>query len=1635
MPLQTHSLTVAALGVAQDAPPDALQPPLADGVHLRWTFARALGFPRYGYHLFRREHRAGTPRRLSEQMGALTPGPWSGSSLETPLGSVTSDRPLQLTDDFSAPGVVEFDLRHHGWLRFVLPSGVSARKLECRLGFRDRADLPPKTCVDFTGQAPGSGANPRREEDSTTREVMTFHARHQTGTPRPNTHIEAMQLGGTSHTGLSCEGSLEITLPAASSYVEATVSGSVSPVTVEAYNEDGTLAGRKTSTDPKGKAGRGPELLRIDGGAVTRVVVRGDNGKNLLHRLCCQPIPVATIRVTGFLGRTPVAHTVARGRPGQIVAVAVEFDGMDAVELGPGPAGLIDVGVVALADDATIGWAPAPGFPAPMRLPLTHPDYPCTTGEPENLEQARALARQRVSYGDPAAYTTVTPRTTNGTVSVVHGSPIVVGLGTSWTADLAGVALRVSDEPAAHIVLAVLAPDRLILSRPYAGPTGEGKAYAIADDRFAQFHDQLVHLVAGSGSPPMAERAIPTPVTTQGTISLTRGSTIVSGTDTAWGPELAGLALTAAGDATSYIVAEVQSGTRLVIARPYVGASASATAYSLTARLHGAGAGQVPSMPRQRPLDLVLLAALNPAFAQMLGIYWVDRAAQPGVAYDYLLVADHDGRGQREPATVLSRIAQSGFEGLDAFVVHNRSAASSPALAAPTDVQAYALPGTSGGATAIGLRWNLSRTEEGVLVPSAAIMYHLWRADLGASTPAAPPVGAQYKLRSSKAPVFVTASSHHAATARRAPDWPPFPLHTTDSGMTDGWYSYRVSGIDIFGRHSAVSAPAAWHQWSPAPEPRPWYYKDPPSAATVHPFAVQVPDFVPPPHPGGVEAYALDPADPAVLRDAAYVAWWTALQAAPWYQALSAQQKRDLIGLRVRWRWTQAQMRQAPDVKEFRIYYQTGRLNALLGHTTAVLPAGDAETTVKTSIENDRAAGAYAGAWLRVGTDSFTIVASEGGTPLRLRVRNLGAASNVRPRVNTPCTVALPPFYAEGRVTVSNGSPVVTGDRTAWTSALAGQTFQVVGDAASYVVASVDSPVRLTLSAPYAGESAPAKGYGVRHPLFVDYGTASSWERRFYVVDFAAPQHVQSMTDAADDPQWHYDVFLPRPDGSFRAGVPLAPSRGEPVAYAHVGVSAADDKAYAPDARKTGALSGRPGNEGRLAPPSTVFRVLRERPPAPLTPPFPEVLQATRADANGRSFFTFRWVPIEALQTHIFRAMDESVLAADWRQRPRPVIDPVGSTKDQGLFPTDARWTDAKRLSVAAELNALNALKSSGVNLAEAREQYRALSNDAWRVLAGLPGNDAAFTQLTAEPLDPDDPATADRRGPDDADSYMPDTGLRAFSDVLEGRTVNRYFYQAAYVDGAGNRGPMGLASPAVRLPKVGLTAAPVWNAVALGDGSATLRWASSREADVAEYRLFRTDSELEARDIRRMQQVHAVSLSAVPADRPPALQWTDTGLQGGKRYHYRLVAVDASGNVSVPSETLTVRAVDTRIPAPPVWLEGRWILLSEADGSEHPWPADGAVPTGHRPAMRLVWKSGVPGATFRVSRQARGDLGWRPLAVTPVVLEPGRYHTYDTSADSRALQRYRITATSATGVTSLDFSVLDVPKPLEARP
>lgn len=1136
MPFQARNLAMIGLGVSGDSPPGDHQPPLADGIHLRWAFAPSRGFPWYGFHLFRRPAQRGALVCLAEVLATLRQGTWPYPVLDTPLGRLSSESPLEFLEFFPPAEQVEMHLDCRRSLRFDLPAGEPARRVEVLVGF-------------------------------------------------------------------------------------------VGP------------------------------------------------------RWSGQPID---LHAAAFSASVPVAEATVRGQFGETATVVLEFDAITTVEIAAAPAVLIDLCVVPAAQDAAAGWVRAPGFPEPLRLPVTHPAYPCTPGMPPDRTADEALALSRVRYGRA----------------------------TDW----------------GGAVFGEIYPELYFLVR--GGPDGGTMASRLRVD------------LAGVADPP------------------------------------------------------------------------------------DPGA-EVPVMPEQSPLELVLLGALDPAWAQIVGLYWIDAEAAAGVPYDYLLVADSAGVGRGSAVLALDHVRTKGFGDVDAWVCFGLRKAPAPPLEPPRGVEVYALPGgtlrgrdgTLRDATNnAGLRWDLG-LEAGALPPGRPVLYHVWRSNLGTGETPRPP--GPYEWITRDQPILV--SEPDEGEPQRAADWPPFAMHFLDAGLPEGWLSYKVSAVDLFGRHSRLSLAARWFQWTlpPAGEtPRPWYFRDPPGNGEVHPGAVRLLDKLAPPAPTGVEASVLDPDDPAVVADAAYEAWRA---------ALPAKQRATLVGLRVRWAWTETHRQQAPDTAEFRIYFHPG------------------------------------------------------------------------PELPGP-----------------------------------------------------------------------------------DHGRAIHWQQRIHAVGFH--ESLREPPPGSPPGRREHEVFLPAPGGAA-----LVPSRAKPVVYGHVGVSAADGRPHTPDAAKwaAGKSGGRPGNEGRLGPPAKVFRVLRAPLPAPAPPPEGERVYATPADYHGRSFYTFRWRAEEGLKAHVFRALDEALFEADWTARSsRAPLDPVS---DKALFPPE--WTAARRSAAAAQVNAV-----------ARREDYAGLGDDALRILAGLPGSERAFAQVTLAPLDPNDPAAADRPGPNEPADRPPQTGLRIFVDTLDGRSTNRHLYRALSVDGAHNRSPLGLAAAPVWLPRVAPPREPVITALSGGDREITLTWAANREDDLKEYRVYRTDREDDARDVRLMALVHTKPVTRAPESRPAEVSWRDRNRPGLTTFHYRVVAVDAAGNVSDAAAARSARAYDQTPPEPPAWALSEW--------------------NAERTAVKLRWTP-KPGLQTIVNR--RDGAAWRAISGW---LAPGTASFTDPGADPGEPNRYRLRVRNQAGSLNVRFTELTIPKP-----
>ncbi|HZI47430.1 MAG TPA: hypothetical protein VFD75_06510, partial [Pyrinomonadaceae bacterium] len=367
MALQTQNLTIVGLGSAKDTPPNSEQPPLIDGIHLRWSFKRELGFPWHGFYLFRRVHDPGTLSWLSQHTGKLPKGPWSSNSIDTPLGRVFSDQKLFLTEDFPPPELVEFDLANRNVLGVVFPEAEPVRRVETRIGFRSRPGDPPpvKSTVSFLGRPTGELNNPWDEQG-----VRFLAHDADDRVLRPKNVIRSIQTDSGPITGLGCKFRLHIILPQPATFVEVTLTGAGrrnatdGAPTIEILDAAGTRLDIVAMNDP---GSRSSETFLLTGAGIKEVVIderlseieveqTDTQDRVILNKITFGNGVVSDVRLTAFAGTTPVREKVVRGYAGRIVNERLEFEGMTSVEMTSAPAALIDLGTVPLAQGAKNGW-------------------------------------------------------------------------------------------------------------------------------------------------------------------------------------------------------------------------------------------------------------------------------------------------------------------------------------------------------------------------------------------------------------------------------------------------------------------------------------------------------------------------------------------------------------------------------------------------------------------------------------------------------------------------------------------------------------------------------------------------------------------------------------------------------------------------------------------------------------------------------------------------------------------------------------------------------------------------------------------------------------------------------------------------------------------------------------------------------------------------------------------------------------------------------------------------------------------------------------------------------------------------------------------------------------------------------
>ncbi|HSH45678.1 MAG TPA: fibronectin type III domain-containing protein, partial [Longimicrobiales bacterium] len=205
-----------------------------------------------------------------------------------------------------------------------------------------------------------------------------------------------------------------------------------------------------------------------------------------------------------------------------------------------------------------------------------------------------------------------------------------------------------------------------------------------------------------------------------------------------------------------------------------------------------------------------------------------------------------------------------------------------------------------------------------------------------------------------------------------------------------------------------------------------------------------------------------------------------------------------------------------------------------------------------------------------------------------------------------------------------------------------------------------------------------------------------------------------------------------------------------------------------------------------------------------------------------------------------------------------------------------------------------------------------------------------------------------------------------------------RYRYRVRALDLAGR---VGGPTPVVEVRPVDdrPPATPVDVVTEEGDGRVRVAWRMALEPDVVGYSVERSTG---------LDQPYDRVAEGLPVDAPT---WTDDSVRGGEQYFYRVVAVDAQGRESRPSNARSAVPYDDTPPAPPAGLraeaaERRLSVSWEAS------PSDDVM--GYH-----VYRSDGPGYGIRLTTEPVAGLSYTDEGFEGEGLNPGGRYTIRVAA------------------------------------
>jgi hypothetical protein len=331
---------------------------------------------------------------------------------------------------------------------------------------------------------------------------------------------------------------------------------------------------------------------------------------------------------------------------------------------------------------------------------------------------------------------------------------------------------------------------------------------------------------------------------------------------------------------TLYFVQQPDDATMPQPVSPYT-SQAALDAY--LAAYNAAGTPDHPAVPlaqwHLKPIEALLITALDPEMARLLGLLYIDRTADPGIEYDYRVVGHWTGIDRSWTVEKLSK--------------PNTAPLAPPTLTRAQTPVTFNVP--AGGPVrfdrAVGVRWDPPVVDPSVPIPSSAGIVPVRvlpkRKDLGlrpcpASAAPDPSFEAIQRPAENEGTEPVAAV---VAVPQETPTgliWPEFFF--MDRYVDYRCYGYGLEGIDLFGRTSVLS----------------------------NTLVADVIDLTGPPPPLNLEAVAYQRADTNTLN---------ALPASLRNQLFPSGSTHQ-TALHVSWVWPKVRRQTVPDLDHFLVYLQ-----------------------------------------------------------------------------------------------------------------------------------------------------------------------------------------------------------------------------------------------------------------------------------------------------------------------------------------------------------------------------------------------------------------------------------------------------------------------------------------------------------------------------------------------------------------------------------------------------------------------------------------------------------------------------------------------------------------------------------------